>query len=329
MAAQAPAQELKEKIRLKGEEMEPLTISIVVPVYRVEKELPRCVQSIRTQTYPHMEIILVDDGSPDGSPALCDRYAEEDPRITVIHKQNGGLSSARNAGLAKAQGEYVLFVDSDDCIEPDACERFLRAAAPEYPDVVVGEARQINGKSTICMGHDNLAENRVYSGREYAALAISALQWYAPSCLNLYKTEFLKANGLFFQEGLLHEDMEYLPRVFLRDITVKYMKGAFYQYIIREDSITQKQRSMKNAQMLFGIYQGWKDLFEKEANTVLYPLLQGFLMKCYMYTCREYQLPRRDGNMVSISRAIHYSLNLKECIKACIFSILPQLYIKL
>ena len=103
---------MKGKKRMKREK-----ISIIVPIYNVEKYLERCVDSLVNQTYENIEIILVDDGSPDYCPQLCDEYAKKDSRIVVIHKKNGGLSDARNYGLCKASGEYILYVDSDDYIE--------------------------------------------------------------------------------------------------------------------------------------------------------------------------------------------------------------------
>ena len=122
------------------------TISIIVPVYKVEPYLRKCVDSILAQTYKNLEIILVDDGSPDNCPALCAQYAKEDPRVRVIHKENGGVSTARNAGLDAATGEYVTFVDSDDWIDPDmyvsmmtrireyGCDAVLCDCLKEYPD---------------------------------------------------------------------------------------------------------------------------------------------------------------------------------------------------
>ena len=97
-------------------------ISVIVPVYKVEKYLDRCVESIVNQTYKNLEIILVDDGSPDNCPAICDAWANKDERIKVIHKENGGVSSARNRGIDAATGDYIGFVDSDDWIEPDMYE---------------------------------------------------------------------------------------------------------------------------------------------------------------------------------------------------------------
>ena len=94
-------------------------ISIIVPVYNIKEYLPRCVSSLQAQTYPNIEILLLDDGSTDGTGALCDSFLEKDRRIRVFHKKNGGSSSARNLGLTKASGEYIGFVDSDDYVEPD------------------------------------------------------------------------------------------------------------------------------------------------------------------------------------------------------------------
>lgn len=117
-----------------------IKISIIVPVYKVEHELDRCVKSLLGQTYKNIEIILVDDGSPDCCPKMCDEFARQDNRVKVVHKRNGGLSDARNAGLKVASGEYVLYVDSDDYIDIDSCERFMEARNNENVDIIVGNA---------------------------------------------------------------------------------------------------------------------------------------------------------------------------------------------
>ena len=113
-------------------------VSIIVPIYKVEPYLDQCVQSIVDQTYANLEIILVDDGSPDNCPAMCDAWAEKDSRIRVIHKANGGVSSARNAGLDMATGSYIAFVDADDWLEPAAVEILLEQAVSTGADIVVG-----------------------------------------------------------------------------------------------------------------------------------------------------------------------------------------------
>ena len=111
-------------------------VSVIVPVYKVERYLDRCLQSIFNQTYKNLEIILVDDGSPDNCPKMCDEYKKADGRVTVIHKENGGLSDARNAGMDIATGDYLLFVDSDDWIEHDTIETLQSIAEKEKVDFV-------------------------------------------------------------------------------------------------------------------------------------------------------------------------------------------------
>ena len=113
------------------EERRPVLISVIIPVYNVVDLLPKCVDSIRRQTYRNLEIILVDDGSTDNSGALAEKMALEDKRIRVFHKENGGSSSARNLGISKAQGDYIGFVDSDDYIEPEMYEKLLATALEE------------------------------------------------------------------------------------------------------------------------------------------------------------------------------------------------------
>ena len=112
-------------------------ISVIVPVYKVEKYLNRCVQSIASQTYENLEIILVDDGSPDNCGVLCDEWVQKDSRIKVVHKENGGLSSARNAGVAVATGAYVGFVDSDDYIHPQMYEKLYEALVENGADISI------------------------------------------------------------------------------------------------------------------------------------------------------------------------------------------------
>lgn len=110
------------------------TVTVIIPVYKVERYLDACVESVVRQSYADLEILLVDDGSPDRCPALCDAWAEKDPRIKVIHRENGGLSAARNSGIDAAMGEFLLFVDSDDLLEPDAVRRAVDAQRQQDAD---------------------------------------------------------------------------------------------------------------------------------------------------------------------------------------------------
>ena len=147
-------------------------VSIVVPVYNVEKYLKRCVESLLNQTYSNIEIILVDDGSSDHCPVLCDNYAKKDDRVIVIHKKNGGLSDARNCGLLKASGEYILYVDSDDYIERDSCEKLI-VGMIENVDVVVGAYNELRSNKIIEKRHSNLSQNRIYHSTNLYKISIN------------------------------------------------------------------------------------------------------------------------------------------------------------
>ena len=176
-----------------------IKISIIVPVYKVEHELDRCVKSLLGQTYKNIEIILVDDGSPDCCPKMCDEFARQDNRVKVVHKRNGGLSDARNAGLKVASGEYVLYVDSDDYIDIDSCERFMEARNNENVDIIVGNAVMEKKDGNELINHSEIQEGITYTSKEFVEQAIKANQWYAPAWLNMYRKDFLLENDLFLK----------------------------------------------------------------------------------------------------------------------------------
>lgn len=302
-------------------------VSIIVPIYKVEEYLNRCIDSIVKQTYKNIEIILVDDGSPDRCPQICDEWALRDKRIRVIHKENGGLSSARNAGIRKAQGDYILFVDSDDYIDRFACEKLLGYA--DGVDLVVAEATIYENGKTIHRVRTNLMENYVYTGIECATKAIKAGEWFAAACYNMYKRQFILDNNLFFVEGILHEDIDYLPKLFLAAKTVKYMKYEFYMYVIRSTSIC-GTKSEKHLKDLFDTYARWAKLNGTISNKKLRKTYAGALSKFYMATCREYKVkekiypPGMNGAYL-----IYNALNFRELIKAVFFIVARSKYVML
>lgn len=307
-----------------GIEME-YKISIVVPIYNVEKELDRCVQSIMHQTYFNIEIILVDDGSPDKCPAMCDEYAKQDMRVVVIHKSNGGLSDARNAGLKKATGEYVLFVDSDDYIEIDACERLV-AGMKEKVDFVAGAYKVKNNNKEFIKRHSNIQEKVIYTSREFVIQSIKNNEWYAPAVLNLYRRSFLIENQLFYKVGYLFEDVEMLPRIFLAAQKMVYIDYPFYNYIIRNGSIITSGNIDYKREMANKIYNEWMDEISQVDDEEYKRYLYGILVRYYLHSCRVF-----DGNGWNIKNmdfrfAVKYALNFSEFLKVILFSTMPKVY---
>ena len=212
-------------------------ISVIIPVYKVEDYLDRCVRSVQKQTLSDLEIILVDDGSPDGCGALCDRYAAEDSRIKVIHKENGGLSSARNAGLSLATGEYIAFVDSDDHIEPTMYEVLLRALEEGEADLslcnyaFVDETNAADGRKPPLT--DAVLDRRQVLERLGGDEAEQV--YYVTAWNRLYKRS-LWAN-LRFPEGKLHEDEFTAQQIYDRCEKVATVSQVLYRYVQRSGSI--------------------------------------------------------------------------------------------
>ncbi len=180
-------------------------ISVIIPVYKVEKYLDKCVESVVNQTYKDLEIILVDDGSPDNCPAMCDEWAKKDSRIKVLHKQNGGLSSARNAGLDIATGEYIGFVDGSDYILPEMYEGLLGAMEKENADVAAGGLNYINPLGyKVIKERASKQEDSIISSKEAICCCYNKKEWFLTAVFNkLYKAEVWKS--LRFEKGYKDE----------------------------------------------------------------------------------------------------------------------------
>lgn len=216
-------------------------VSIIVPVYKVEKYLSACIDSLLRQTYPYLQIILIDDGSPDRCPAICEDYAEKDERIQVVHQQNAGLSAARNTGMQVSYGKYILFVDSDDTILPMACEELVRGAEAYSAEIVAANSCWINEIDVQTKTHWDVCwyeiEAKVVSGREFLLGQLEHGCYMSAVWTNLYQREFLMKNMLFFVPDIFREDEEWTPRVFALAQRVTQIKSAFYQYKLRNQSI--------------------------------------------------------------------------------------------
>ena len=211
-------------------------VSIIVPVYNVEKYLPECIDSILNQSYKNLEIILVDDGSTDESGRICDLYAKEDRRIKVVHKQNGGLSDARNAGIEESKGEYLAFVDSDDSIQYHYVEKMLNVMANSHCDVVQCAYERIfeDGRH-VPYGVISLeADGRTIQNYFYES--IYNPEGFDVACNKLYK------RGLFAQIryplGRLHEDIATTYKVLFEATKIVVIPEVLYHYRVRQGSIT-------------------------------------------------------------------------------------------
>ena len=192
-------------------------LSVIIPVYKVEKYLRECVDSVLSQDVTDLEVILVDDGSPDGSPAICDEYVEKDKRVLVEHKINGGISSARNAGIRKSSGKYICFLDSDDKWNPDVSLFCIMKKLIENPDVdilLLDCCEFIDGKEGLLHRIDYISseQGKPFLDLYYEMVKKGNIQESA--CTKIFKNSFIKEGQFYFQEGLLGEDTEWMFRIY-------------------------------------------------------------------------------------------------------------------
>ena len=219
-------------------------ISVIVPVYKTEQYLQRCISSICSQTYENLEIILVDDGSPDHSGALCDTLAQNDARIRVIHKENGGLSSARNAGLDVMQGDYVCFVDSDDFIDTQMCQTLYNRLISENADISCCGIANFDGNKVLSYFNANLDDQFTLSP-EAAMIELSKNYRITNSmCDKLYKAEIF--HDLRMKQGILYEDAQVQHFCLHRANRITYTAQPLYYYFLSQGSILRSDFSTRH-----------------------------------------------------------------------------------
>ena len=310
-------------------------ISVIIPVYNVEKYLHRCLDSVIAQTYQNLEIICVDDGSIDDSGKICDQYAVRDARIKVIHQENQGLSAARNRGLDAAEGEYIAFVDSDDYILEDMYKKMLDKLLNYSVDLCVcqwqyefSDGRQVVKKKNIdptIYGRKASLEfaRFLYRGNYENGVVVAA--WN-----KLYRRALL--DKIRF-EGRIHEDDAFNGRIMAKNISVYVMEEQFYVYAQNGDSLTNKPFSA-NKFFFLDVLAERRELFKSDA----FIRQETELLYCNMYI--EYCLrARKDGVEVShperyrqIFRKMFSSLrregkaNIKFRLRMMLFSFSPSLY---
>ena len=224
-------------------------ISVIVPVYKVEKYLNRCVDSIIKQTYKNLEIILVDDGSPDRCPEICDEYAKQDNRVKVIHKKNGGLSEARNFGIDVATGEYIAFVDSDDYINEKMYDIFISELESNNSDIVIGNFKSFDDNSNI--KNKNIETYKVENLTNLEALknmCTGGGTIYTVAWNKLYKKALF--DEIRYPVGKIHEDEFITYKLIYNSSKITYLDTELYYYYQRADSIMGSKMTPRNLSVL-------------------------------------------------------------------------------
>lgn len=259
------------------------TFSIIVPVYNVEQYLEQCLESILAQNYDDYEVICVNDGSTDSSREILTAWESRMPQMRVIDRENGGLSAARNTGLEAATGDYVVFVDSDDWIEPCMLRTLAKAISNE--DMICFACQRTDNNAT-----DTLPTEQTIGWNYYNRHALEhRIIPFVCVWQRCYRREFLQKNNLFFREGILHEDNEFTPRACLKASNMKIIPDVLYHYRVRPNSIM-TTRGLKSKESMILIANELSELFSNESNiekTVAYRALSQYYQMAFIDNTRE------------------------------------------
>lgn len=244
-------------------------VSVIIPVYNVEAYLRECIDSVIGQTYTNLEILLIDDGSPDGCGAICDEYALADPRIKVIHQQNGGLSAARNTGLDHACGEFICVIDSDDFIDANMIEILSDRLIRDNADLVICDIALCHNRSDI-WSCDSPLTDRTFTLEEFVE-EYQAWQ-YIVAWNKLYRRSLFRE--LRYPAGYIHEDNATIHRILGECRTIATVPERLYFYRQRKGSITNSNLSIKHSdaltafadQICYAYGNGWNKMADKTAS---------------------------------------------------------------
>ncbi|MBQ9143451.1 MAG: glycosyltransferase [Paludibacteraceae bacterium] len=276
-----------------------MKLSIIIPVYNVEQYLQCCVRSVITQTYQDLQVILVDDGSTDSSGILCDQLAHQDSRIQVVHKENGGLSDARNAGLCVATGEYVAFLDSDDVyLHSDGLAQLMALTPAEQPDVILFQCVDVyHHYQTVRRAYD-VKYIAIHSGLEVFAQLVRTQSFNMSACFQLIRRELLEQHQIYFEKGLLSEDIDWSLRLWKYVQRVRAINLPMYGYQHREGSIstTYTIRNLRSYKHIFAKFvQLYKERVVEAAAELYWQTVMGYLAQMYTSCLYAYgQIASKD-----------------------------------
>lgn len=242
-------------------------VTIIVPVYNVENYLQRCIDSLLNQTYKKLEIILVNDGSLDNSSDICDRYAKEDSRVKVIHKENGGLSDARNAGLKEATGDYIVFIDSDDYAEINMVEETLKLAKSNNSEVVIyGYFTDIvDSNEELIDSIPVIPNSGAYNSTNFSSIKVEGnltnLLGYAWN--KMYKSELILETNFEFNKGIsLVEDILFNVPILKKADNVSFLNKAYIHYMQRDEDTLGKKLYGNYSELKYMSANAIKDLMK-------------------------------------------------------------------
>lgn len=303
-------------------EHEPL-VSIVVPVYNVEEYLERCVRSITSQTYQKLEIILVDDGSPDRCGEICETFAQNDSRIKVYHKQNGGPSEARNFGVSYANGEYISFIDSDDYIAPDYIEYLLKLLNKYNADIACCDMAETDEDTADCYTDNESPKEEIFTGKEACQMLFTSMHIaFVTVWGKLYRSDIVKKYA--FPVGRIHEDEAMTCKYYYEAERVVLGNKCLYVYFQNEKSIMHTRGNNLNPDLIW-TFEHRARFFEEHDESKLAKIAWNYLYNCYVHDSIQNQ-GRADHLIKTFDRG--QTLDLKTRLEVKLYNISPYIYRK-
>jgi glycosyltransferase involved in cell wall biosynthesis len=293
-------------------------LSIVVPVYNVESYLTDCLHPLHDFA-EDIELILVNDGSTDGSLKILKSFSAARPNTEIVDQTNAGLSAARNAGLKKASGNFVFFLDSDDIAIPEQLLAACRDAATLKTDIMQCQAEVFCGNETLRLLRpaNSRKEKEVLTGAEFFTRHVKAGEFPIPVWNNIFRREFLQRNKLGFVDGIIHEDEDFTPKAFMLAKHAAFKNTTIYRYRVRDDSITGTHRfsNAKTIPSFLKISQEYISLLGDPAlNCVQKNLASIVLVKCYVHISRcftaqkELLPPQLTPDILSVNKRIRQAI---------------------
>lgn len=298
--------------------MQDSLISVIIPVYKVEKELPDCISSVINQTYKNIEIILVDDGSPDNCPKLCDEYCSKYPFIKVIHQKNQGLSAARNTGLANASGSYISFLDSDDCLHPEFLAKMFEMLISSNRKIACCLIQNFTG--SVIYPELNPSSNELLTTSEYFDKP-----YFMCACAKLYEKSVL--DHFAFPVGKIHEDEFTVYRLIYENSPVAYVDLPMYLYRVNDASIMHNKNFRFYDHMKEALFEQYDYFYSRKeyvlASMVLLRLT--YLLKDMMVFKKEtsFEIPYKLNSLIKKlpKKNIDFSTKFKAFIKVILYNV--------
>lgn len=311
-----------------------MKFSIIVPVYNVEKYIEKCLKSILKQTYSNFELIVVNDGSPDNSQKIIDKYSKKDKRIKSFIKENGGLSDARNYGLEYATGDYILFVDSDDYLDESLLEKLNETLLKEKVDVLRFECSTYDEEGNLIASNEG--EDYIGEKVDNVIKTIVRNKFVEPAWLYCYSSKFWKKNKFKYEKGKIHEDFGLTPIILYEAGTISSINYNGYCYLIRNGSITNNNNYEKTKKAVYDMLEQGKKInkfLKDKPDTLRKMAISSYVNECLIVKGKslnsyDQKIYFKELKSLQIAKNI-YPYNSKKRFKRIISSVNYKLYLRL